>query len=221
SAGREGGGPAPLRTCAAVRRRRGDVGDSARGSADHRATAFGSPARDDPRRPERGKGDAPRLRRRRHHVDLHEESARALCARRRGGHAAQPAPVRELRSGGTHAVWPRIEQPALLRTSVMLMTRAAIREDKCFDGFTEAILERDQPRTADLFFRMVARDGRAVGDALAVVAAAEAPFVQVPSHINVRDGQITLVNNDHTILGLRTSASLAPYLPERYRLLPL
>src|SRR5262249_28179236 len=88
-------------------------------------------------------------------------------------------------------------------------------------GFTEAILERDQPRTADLFFRMVARDGRAVGDALAVVAAAEAPFVQVPSHINVRDGQITLVNNDHTILGLRTSASLAPYLPERYRLLPL
>ena len=36
-----------------------------------------------------------------------------------------------------------------------------------------------------------------------MVTAAEAPFVQVPSHINMRDGQITLVNNDHTILGLR------------------
>ena len=53
------------------------------------------------------------------------------------------------------------------------------------------------------------------------MTAAEAPFVQVPSHINVRDGQITLINNDHTILGLRASAYLMPYLPEKYRLLPL
>ena len=68
---------------------------------------------------------------------------------------------------------------------------------------------------------MVARDGRSIGDALAVVTAAEAPFVQVPSHIDVRDGQITLINNDHTILGLRASACLMPYLPEKYRLLPL
>ena len=103
----------------------------------------------------------------------------------------------------------------------MLLNRDEIREDKSFDLMTEAILERDQPRTADLFFRMVARDGRSVGHALSVVAAAEAPFVQVPSHINVRDGQITLINNDHTILGLRASAYLMPFLPERYRLLPL
>ena len=53
------------------------------------------------------------------------------------------------------------------------------------------------------------------------MTAAEAPFVQVPSHINVRDGKITLINNDHTILGLRASAYLMPYLPEKYRLLPL
>jgi hypothetical protein len=90
-----------------------------------------------------------------------------------------------------------------------------------FDRLTEAILERDQPRTTDLFFRMVRREGRSVGEALGEVTAAEAPFVQVPSHVNVRDGQITLVNNDHTILGLRTSVSLTPFLPEPYRLLPL
>ena len=102
----------------------------------------------------------------------------------------------------------------------MLLNRNEIREDKYFDPLTEAILERDQPRTTDLFFRMT-RDGHSVGDALSVVAAAEAPFVQVPSHINVRDGQITLINNDHTILGLRASAYLMPYLPEKYRLLPL
>jgi len=102
----------------------------------------------------------------------------------------------------------------------MLMTRDQLRQDKAVDMMTEAILERDQPRTADLFFQMVARNGRSLSDALSVVTAAEAPFVQVPSHINVRDGQITLINNDHTILGLRTAASLAPLLPERYRLLP-
>jgi hypothetical protein len=93
--------------------------------------------------------------------------------------------------------------------------------DRSFELLTEAIVERDQPRTADLFFRMIAREGRALGDALDVVTAAEAPFVQVPSHINVRDGQITLVNNDHTILGLRTAAHLAPFVPAEYRLLPL
>ena len=93
--------------------------------------------------------------------------------------------------------------------------------DKSFDLLTDAILERDQPRTTDVFFRMVARNGRSLSDALGVVAAAEAPFVQVPSHINVKDGQVTLINNDHTILGLRASTSLAPFLPEKYRLLPL
>jgi hypothetical protein len=92
--------------------------------------------------------------------------------------------------------------------------------DRALDLLTEAILERDQPRTADLFFQMVTRDSYSVGDALGVVTAAEAPFVQVPSHINVRDGQISLVNNDHTILGLRAAASLAPFLPEPFRLLP-
>jgi hypothetical protein len=102
----------------------------------------------------------------------------------------------------------------------MLLSREELRQDRYFDALTDAILERDQPRTAELFFGMVARDGRSVGDALSVVTAAEAPFVQVPNHINVRDGQIALVNNDHTILGLRTSASLAPFLPEQLRLLP-
>ena len=103
----------------------------------------------------------------------------------------------------------------------MLRNRDAIREDKSFDLLTAAILERDQPRTTDLFFRMVTQDGRSIGEALSIVTEAEAPFIQVPSHINVRDGQITLINNDHTLLGLRASTFLMPYLPEKYRLLPL
>ncbi|TMQ28535.1 MAG: hypothetical protein E6K82_00110 [Candidatus Rokuibacteriota bacterium] len=93
--------------------------------------------------------------------------------------------------------------------------------DRSVDRLTEAILDRDQPRTADLFHRMLTREGRSLRDALDAVTTAEAPFVQVPSHINVRDGQITLINNDHTLLGLRAALQLAPFLPESHRLLPL
>src|ERR1700733_2970591 len=108
-----------------------------------------------------------------------------------------------------------------LRRDVMPLGLATPRNDKAFDALTAAILDRDQPRTTELFYKMVADEGRSVGEALSVVTAAEAPFVQVPNHINVKDGQVVLVNNDHTILGLRTSADLAPYLPEQYRLLPI
>jgi hypothetical protein len=103
----------------------------------------------------------------------------------------------------------------------MLMTRDTIRQDKSVDKFINAILDHDQPRTAQTFFELVRREGRSVGDALSVVTEAEAPFVQVPNHINFKDGQISLINNDHTILGLRASTSLTPYLPEQYRLLPV
>jgi hypothetical protein len=103
----------------------------------------------------------------------------------------------------------------------MLRNRDEIREDRSFDLLTDAILQRDQPRTAGLFHRMVTQDGRSIGDALSVVTAAEAPFVQVPCHVDIRDGAIALTNNDHTILGLRASTYLMPYLPEKYRLLPL
>ena len=82
----------------------------------------------------------------------------------------------------------------------MLLSRDAISQDRAVDQLTDAILQRDQPRTADLFFQLVKRDGRSLGDAVSLVAEAEAPFVQVPNHINVRDGVITLINNDHTIL---------------------
>jgi hypothetical protein len=103
----------------------------------------------------------------------------------------------------------------------MPLDLATPRNDKAFEALTAAILDRDQPRTAGLFHQMVTGEGRSIPEALSVVTAAEAPFVQVPNHFNVKDGQIILINNDHTILGLRTSADLTPYLPEQYRLLPL
>jgi hypothetical protein len=102
----------------------------------------------------------------------------------------------------------------------MLQTQQAVRQDAAFQELTTAILERDQPRTADTFFRMVKKEGRSIPEAVSVVMEAEAPFVQVPNHINVKDGQLVLINNDHTILGMRTSAALMPYLSKENQLLP-
>jgi len=102
----------------------------------------------------------------------------------------------------------------------MLLNRAEISADKSFNLLTDAILERDQAKTADIFAKMV-QGGQSIGDALSIVTAAEAPYVQVPCHINIKDGNIALTNNDHTLLGLRASTYLMPYLPEKYRLLPL
>ena len=103
----------------------------------------------------------------------------------------------------------------------MLETREQISKNTNFGALTGAILERDQPRTSDIFHRMVTEQGRSTGDALSIVAATEAPFVQVHSHINVCEGNITLIKNDHTLLGLRSSVSLISFMPKGYALLPL
>lgn len=103
----------------------------------------------------------------------------------------------------------------------MLLTRDQISQDRAYAQLTESILDRDQPKTTDIFLKLIRQEGRSIGDALSVLLAAEAPYVQVKCHINVRDGQIALTNNDHTILGLRTSTDLMAYLPEEYRLLAL
>jgi hypothetical protein len=102
----------------------------------------------------------------------------------------------------------------------MLLNRNEISADKSFNLLTESILGRDQAKTTDIFAKMV-QSGQSIGDALSIVTAAEAPFVNVPCHINIKDGNIALTNNDHTLLGLRASTYLMPYLPEKYRLLPL
>ena len=103
----------------------------------------------------------------------------------------------------------------------MLQTADTLRQDKAFDALTAAILDRDPVRTTDTFFRMIRDEGRSIPQAVSVVMEAEAPFVQVPNHINVKDGQIVLVNNDHTILGIRTSSALIPYMPKGYEMLPM
>src|SRR5579864_7563609 len=103
----------------------------------------------------------------------------------------------------------------------MLLTREEIGKDKMLGRIEEAILSYDQPTAAGLFHKMVAGEGRSIGDVLALIMEAEAPYIQVPNHINLKNGDVVLTNNDHTIFGLRTSTDLMRYMPDEYRLLPL
>jgi hypothetical protein len=93
--------------------------------------------------------------------------------------------------------------------------------EKAFDAMRGAILDRDAARLAGLFHDMATSGNKALPAAVSTVMEAEAPYIQVPNHINLRDGALFLVNNDHTILGLRSSVDLMPYLPEAYRMLPV
>src|SRR5256885_8990599 len=68
----------------------------------------------DPRGAERGPGHPHGVRHRRDDVDLQQQPARALRARRRSRHPPQPAAVRELRGGRPDDARPRVEQPAVL-----------------------------------------------------------------------------------------------------------
>jgi hypothetical protein len=103
----------------------------------------------------------------------------------------------------------------------MLLTREEISKDRMFGRIEETILGYDQPATAALFHEMVVGEGRSIGDVLALIMEAEAPYIQVPNHINIKNGDVVLANNDHTIFGLRTSTDLMRYMPDEYRLLPL
>ena len=102
----------------------------------------------------------------------------------------------------------------------MLLNRTEISEDKASVRSPSRSWSAIRRRRPICSSRWCATGG-SIGDALSIVTAAEAPFVNVPCHINIKDGNIALTNNDHTLLGLRASAYLMPYLPEKYRLLPM
>jgi hypothetical protein len=61
--------------------------------------------------------------------------------------------------------------------------RAGI-QDTNFGALTDAILERDQPRTSDIFHRMVTEQGRTIGDALSIVAAVQSVWY-VPAGLDI------------------------------------
>src|SRR5690348_4362789 len=97
----------------------------------------------------------------------------ATAMRFRRGAQRVCAGLRGASRGGTLALPSGVPAPGE-GNRAMLLNRSEISADKAFDLFTDAILQRDQAKTTDLFHKLV-RDGRSIGDALSLVTAAEAP----------------------------------------------
>jgi hypothetical protein len=87
--------------------------------------------------------------------------------------------------------------------------------------FQEALIQADYKRTADRFVNLL-REGQRMPDLVRHGLDAAAPFLTVPSHVMVNDaGEMSNVNYDHCVLGLRASRRMMPYLPESHRQLSM
>src|SRR6266542_4846142 len=87
--------------------------------------------------------------------------------------------------------------------------------------FQEALVQADYQRTAGLFVDLL-KDGQRMPDLVRHGLDAAAPYLTVPSHVMVNDaGDLSNVNYDHCVLGLRASRRMMPYLPESHRQLSM
>ena len=82
--------------------------------------------------------------------------------------------------------------------------------------FQEALIQADYRRTTDHFVNLL-KDGQRMPDLVRHSLDAAAPFLTVPSHVMTNDaGEMSNVNYDHCVLGLRASRRMMPYLPKAH-----
>ncbi|HEX2184373.1 MAG TPA: hypothetical protein VHN78_02560, partial [Chloroflexota bacterium] len=87
--------------------------------------------------------------------------------------------------------------------------------------FQEALIRADYRRTTDGFVGLL-KEGRRMPELVRHGLEAAAPYLTVPSHVMVNDaGEMSNVNYDHCVLGLRASWRMMPYLPEAHRQLSM
>ena len=87
--------------------------------------------------------------------------------------------------------------------------------------FQEALIQADYRRTTDRFTNLL-KEGQRMPDLVRHSLDAAAPFLTVPSHVMTNDaGEMSNVNYDHCVLGLRASKRMLPYLPESHRQLSM
>jgi hypothetical protein len=87
--------------------------------------------------------------------------------------------------------------------------------------FQEALIQANYQRTAETFVDLL-KDGQRLPDLVRHGLDAAAPYLTVPSHVMVgENGEMSNVNYDHCVLGLRASRRMTPYLPETHRQLSM
>src|SRR5690348_14684057 len=87
--------------------------------------------------------------------------------------------------------------------------------------FQEALVQANYERTASTFVDLL-KEGQRLPDLVRHGLNAAAPYLTVPSHVMVgENGEMSNVNYDHCVLGLRASRRMMPYLPESHRQLSM
>ena len=87
--------------------------------------------------------------------------------------------------------------------------------------FQEALIEANYARTATYFVDLL-KEGHPMPRLVHHAVEAAAPYLTVPSHVMVAPtGEMSQVNYDHCVLGLRASRRMMPYLPESHRQLAM
>jgi hypothetical protein len=87
-------------------------------------------------------------------------------------------------------------------------------------AWSEEILGARHQEATDRFCRMM-REGRDLTELLHHAIEQTAPYLHVPSHVRVKNGEMSLVNYDHCFLALRGSLRMMRYLPMPWTHLPM
>lgn len=94
------------------------------------------------------------------------------------------------------------------------------RRDPELTAWSEEILAARHREAAERFCRMM-RDGRDLRELLQHAIAVTAPYLHVPSHVRVKNGEMSLVNYDHCFLAIRGSLRMMRYLEMPWTHLPM
>ncbi|MDQ3699773.1 MAG: hypothetical protein M3442_02510 [Chloroflexota bacterium] len=87
--------------------------------------------------------------------------------------------------------------------------------------FQEALIQANYQHTAERFVGLL-KGGQPLPELVRHAVDAAAPYLTVPSHVMVApSGEMSNVNYDHCVLGLRASRRMMPYLPPGHRQLSM
>ena len=100
------------------------------------------------------------------------------------------------------------------RPTTTTTTQAQLEE------YESHILGARWPQATDRFCDLLKR-GVDLRDLVADTIAISAPYLQVPAHLMVVNGELMLVNYDHTVLAMRASLQLTPHLSPELAALPM
>lgn len=95
-----------------------------------------------------------------------------------------------------------------------------MQEAQSFDTFSGQMIRGYFDQAAESFCQLI-KEGQPLKKLLGNTLKTVAPYLHVPSHRRIVNGEFALVNYDHSILAMRSGIQLMPYLPDAWKYLPM